>query len=174
MSAHPWRRGGTTSLTIAAPADAVYARIADVTATGQRSLECRSAQWLPGVKPGTVGARFRGHNRTGLARWSRICEVIEAQPGVTFAFRTVPQRVDRSRADSTIWRYRLQPDGDATIVTHEYEIVRLPAAFFQALYGRILPHHRDMRPHMAHTLDALKRELEPPHSTAGTENAAID
>jgi len=174
MSARPWRSGGSTTLTIAAPVDAVYARIADITATGERSLECRAAQWLPGAQPGTVGARFRGHNRTGIARWSRTCEVIEADPGVTFAFRTVPQRIDRSRADSTIWRYRLQANGDTTIVTHEYEIVRPPAAFFRALYGRVLPHHRDMRPHMAHTLNALKRELEPSHSSARTEDTGID
>jgi hypothetical protein len=172
MRPRPWLRGGSTTLTIAAPADAVYSRIADVTATGQRSLECRTAQWLPGAEPGTVGARFRGHNRSGLARWSRTCEVIEAQPGVTFAFRTVPHRIDRSRADSTIWRYRLQANGDATIVTHEYEIVQLPTPFFQALYGRVLPQHRDMRPHMAHTLKALQRELEPLYPSAGAEGTA--
>lgn len=160
MSTRPWRRGGSTSLTIAAPAEVVFARIADVTATGQRSLECRTAQWLPGVEPGTVGARFRGRNRSGLARWSRVCEVIEARPAAEFAFRTLPHRFDPSRADSTVWRYRLQADGDATVVTHEYEILQPPGAFFRALYGRLLPHHRDMRPHMAHTLKALKTELE--------------
>jgi hypothetical protein len=174
MSRRPWRRDGSTTLTIAAPADAVYARIADVTATGQRSLECRAAQWLPGAEPGTVGARFRGHNRSGLARWSRTCEVVEAEPGVTFAFRTLPHRIDRSRADSTIWRYRLRAEGDSTIVTHEYEIVQLPTAFFRALYGRILPHHRDMRPHMAHTLNALRQELESPRPAVGPEDNAIN
>lgn len=167
MSSRPWRRSGSASLTIAAPIDAVYQRIADVTGTGQRSLECRTAQWLPGAEPGTVGARFRGRNRSGLARWSRICEVIEARPAAVFAYRTVPHRFDPSRADSTIWRYRLRPDGDATIATHEYEIVKPPTAFFRIAYGRLLPHHRDMRPHMTHTLGALRRELE--HSTTPHE-----
>lgn len=169
VSTRPWRRSGSTSLTIAAPAEAVYERICDVTATGRRSLECRAAQWLPGAEPGTVGARFRGRNRSGLARWSRTCEVIEAEPAAVFAFRTVPHRFDPSRGDSTIWRYRLSRDGDATIATHEYEIVKMPSAFFRLLYGRLLPHHRDMRPHMAHTLDALKAELEDardPHQAA--------
>jgi hypothetical protein len=160
MSSRPWRRSGSTSLTIAAPADSVYHRICDVTATGERSLECRTAQWLPGAEPGALGSRFRGRNRSGLARWSRVCEVVEAEPAVAFAFRTVPHRFDPSRSDSTVWRYRLSPEGEGTVVTHEYEIVRLPSPFFRALYGRLLPHHRDMRPHMAHTLEALKAELE--------------
>ena len=167
MEAHrPWRRSGATSLTIAAPIEAVYERIADVTATGERSLECRTAQWLPGAAPGTVGARFRGRNRSGLARWSRVCEVVEAEPAAVFAFRTVPERFDPSRGDSTIWRYRLRRDGEATTVTHEYEIVKMPSAVFKAFYGRLLPHHRDMRPHMAHTLEALKSELERPRDAA--------
>lgn len=160
MSSRPWRRSGSATVTIGASADVVYERIVDVTATGERSLECRTAEWLPGAEPGTVGARFRGRNRSGLARWSRVCEVIEARPGAAFAFRTVPHRFDPSRSDSTIWRYRLEAEGDATIVTHEYEIVTLPSPLFRAVYGRLLPHHRDMRPHMAHTLEALRREVE--------------
>lgn len=169
MSARPWRRSGSTSLAIAAPAHVVYERVVDVTGTGRRSLECRTAQWLPGAEPGAVGARFRGRNRSGLARWSRICEVVEAEPAAAFAYRTVPHRFDPSRADSTIWRYRIHPDADATVVTHEYEIVQLPKPFFRALYGRMLPHHRDMRPHMAHTLDALKAELEQSHPSSRAE-----
>jgi hypothetical protein len=174
MSSRPWRRSGSTSLTIAAPAEVVYERIADVTATSDRSLECRSAEWLPGAEPGSVGARFRGRNRSGLARWSRVCEVIEARPGDAFAFRTVPHRFDPSRADSTIWRYHLDPDGDATITTHEYEIVQLPSPLFRAVYGRLLPHHRDMRPHLAHTLEALKRELEQAQEPQQVDDGATD
>ncbi|MCW2712672.1 MAG: hypothetical protein JWP24_2866 [Marmoricola sp.] len=68
--------------------------------------------------PGSVGAVFRGRNRVRLAaRWSR-CEVVAAEPGRAFAFRTLPERLDPSRRDSTTWSYRLEPTADGTRVEH--------------------------------------------------------
>ncbi len=164
----PWRNEGTASIRITARPGVIYERVADVTATGGRSLECRAAEWLPGQPPGQIGSKFRGHNRSGrLIRWTRTCEVIEACPGARFAFRTVPERWDPSRNDSTIWRYTLTPDGDDTLVIHDYQVVKPPLAVFSRLYGRLLPHHRDMRPHLQHTLEALAQELGPP-SAGGT------
>jgi hypothetical protein len=142
------------------PPELVYERIADVTAVGRQSSECRSSAWLPGHPPGQVGARFRGHNRFRLARWSRVCEVVEADAGRRFAFRTVPERIDLSRADSTVWSFTIEPDGAGSLVTHAYRIEKLPVQPFRWLYGKLLPHHRDMRPHMQHTLDSLRTELE--------------
>ncbi len=122
-----WRTEGSASLYVAAPAELVYDRVADVTRIGERSLEAVGAEWLPGRPPGDVGARFRGRNRSGrLIRWSRICEVVEADRGRRFAFRTVPHRINITRADSTVWGYSMQPDGDGTILTHDYRIVRRP------------------------------------------------
>lgn len=145
---------------IAAAPEAVYAAVADVTRIGERSAECRSAEWLPGSTPGAVGARFRGRNRSGLARWSRVCEIVTADHGRELAFRTVPERLDVSRRDSTRWSYTFEPQGPGTKVVHSYEITALPVWPFRAVYGRLLPHHRDMRPQMAHTLAILKDSLE--------------
>jgi hypothetical protein len=64
--ARVWRDEGSVECVIDADADAIYARIADVSTVGDRSVECRSCEWLPGVAPGTEGARFRGRNRSGL------------------------------------------------------------------------------------------------------------
>jgi hypothetical protein len=36
-----------------------------------------------------------------------------------------------------------------------------------AMYGVLLPHHRDMRPAMAATLEALERSLAPSTGTTG-------
>ena len=158
----PWRSEGSASIRITAAPGMIYDRIADVTATGGRSLECRAASWLPGHPPGQAGSSFRGRNRSGrLIRWSRTCEVIEARPGTCFAFRTVPERWDPSRSDSTIWRYTLTLDGGDTLVIHDYRIVKWPPAFFTLLYGVLLPHHRDMRPQLQYTLEALRQELGP-------------
>lgn len=161
-----WRTGGTVALDVDAAPEQVYAIISDVTRIGERSPECRSAEWLEGPAPGAVGARFRGRNRSGFAaRWSRTCEVLEATPGMSFAFRTLPER-DPSRRDSTTWAYQLRPKGTGTEVTHSYEITILPLPLFRGLYGVLLPQHRDMRPQMLLSLENLKAALEsdPPRS----------
>jgi hypothetical protein len=156
-----WRREGSVSLFIDAPAEEIYRCISDVVTTGERSKECRRVEWMPsGPRQPVVGARFRGHNRFGLARWSRACEIIAAEPGRAFAFRTVPERFDPSRMDSTEWSYELVREKSATRVTHSYRIARLPLPPFKRLYGFLMPHHKDMRPAMQHTLQMLKHSLE--------------
>lgn len=160
MARRLWRTEGAVDTSITAAPAEVHAVVADVTRTGERSPECRAAEWLPGSVPGAVGSRFRGRNRAGVARWSRICEVTVNEPGSRFAFRTVPERVDLSRRDSTTWSYTFVSEGDGTRVAHSYEITMLPLRPFRALYGRMLPHHRDMRPQMSETLEALKVSLE--------------
>jgi hypothetical protein len=159
MSTRPWRTEGIVDLFIDAAPERIYKELADVTGTGDRSLECRSCEWLPGAAPQTVGARFRGRNRTGMIRWSRVCEVTAAEPGRSFAFRTVPTRIDPSRNDSTTWSFTLTPEGSGTRVAHSYTITKQPLAPFKAIYGRLLPHHRDMRPQMIHTLESLRDKL---------------
>src|SRR5262249_28741066 len=47
-------------------------------------------------------------------------------------------------------------------VTHDYRIVKWPLAFYGWLYGHLLPHHHDMRPHLQYTLQALAQELGRP------------
>jgi hypothetical protein len=54
----------------------------------------------------------------------------------------------------------MQPDGDGTILTHDYRIVRDALPGLKQLYALLMPHHRDMRPHLEHTLRAVKDELE--------------
>jgi hypothetical protein len=160
VTVRPWRTAGSVSLRIDAAPDEVYAHLVDVTRIGERSPECHSAHWLDGATPGAVGARFRGHNRSGFAaRWSRTCEVVDAVPGRSFAFRTLPER-DPTRRDSTTWAYRLRPNGTGTVLTHSYEITAMPLPPVRALYGVLLPQHRDMRPQMLESLRTLKTLLE--------------
>jgi hypothetical protein len=164
-----WRTGGSVERVVEAAPDRVYDVLSDITSTGDRSDECRSAAWMPGSVAGAVGARFRGRNRSGVARWSRVCEVIEAEPGRRFAFRTVPERFDPSRADSTTWRYELTAVDAGTLVRHSYEITRMPRAPFKALYTVLLPQHRDMRPAMRVTLERLAESVAGPGSRRAAE-----
>lgn len=151
-----FRLEGTVSLFIAGSPQELYDIVADVTRIGERSPECRTCAWLPGPPPATPGARFRGRNRSGRWHWSRVCEVVTADPGVEFAYRTIPERLDRTRHDSTTWSYTFTPEGRGTRVTHSYRITTLPARPLIWLYSRIMPQHKDMRPQMLQNLEALQ------------------
>lgn len=52
--------------------------------------------------------------------------------------------------------------------TTRIEIGKLPLEPFRWLYGKVMPHHRDMRPHMQQTLAALRQEIE--NGAARTED----
>ena len=144
-------------LWIDAPARQLYDAVADVTRTGERSPECRSCSWLPGRPPGTVGARFRGRNRAHHMRWSRVCEVTAADPGVNFTFHTVSDRRNPLYHDSTTWSYTFSTEGDGTRVTHSYRIDVWPYRPLGRLYAHVHPQHLDMRPQMRQNLEALRR-----------------
>jgi hypothetical protein len=75
------------SVDVAAAADAVYALISDVRRMGEWSPECVRCEWLDGADRAAVGARFRGHNRIGVRRWSTVSTVVAAEPDRSFAFR---------------------------------------------------------------------------------------
>ena len=157
----PWRTSGSVELLVDADPATVYDRVSDVTRIGERSPECRSATWVSG-RPGDRGSVFRGRNRWGwAARWSRRCEVVEAEPGRAFAFRTLPERWDVTRRDSTTWAYAMEEVDGGTLVRHSYEVTLLPLRPLRAVYGVLLPHHRDMRPQMLENLAALRDQLAP-------------
>jgi hemerythrin-like domain-containing protein len=152
----PWRTRGEVSLHIDAPPERLYDVVADVGSAPARSQEVQACLWLEGPPPGTVGSRFRGRNRAGLIRWSRVCEVVTAKRGEEFAFQTVPERFDPTRRDSSVWGYHFEPDGTGTRITHYYTLVQPPQPWLLTLYGILMPHHRDARPALRHTLEQLQ------------------
>jgi len=158
----PWRTRGDVSLHIDASPERIYDLVADVGSAPTRSEEVQACLWLDGPPPGTVGSRFRGRNRAGVIRWSRICEVVTATRGEQFAFRTVPEQFDPTRKDSSVWGYRFEPDGTGTRITHYYTLVQPPRPWLLTLYGILMPHHRDARPALRHTIEQLKVTAEAP------------
>lgn len=155
-----WRREGSVDVVIDAPPEVIYDEVADITGMSARSDECRRCEWVGDLRQPARGAQFRGSNRVGLARWSRTCEITEADRPFVFSYRTVPTRLDPSRRDSTLWMYRFEPRDGGTLVTHSYEITVMPVPPFRQLYGVAFPHHRDMRPQMRETLERLKATVE--------------
>ena len=83
-----------------------------------------------------------------------------------FAFRTVPEQLDPTRKDSCVWGYRFEPDGTGTRITHYYTPAQPPRPWLLTLYGILMPHHRDARPALRHTLEQLKVTAEAPRTAS--------
>ncbi|MEN3315283.1 MAG: hypothetical protein V7605_1517 [Acidimicrobiaceae bacterium] len=112
--------GGMASVTVGAPAEALWDLVTDVTRTGEWSPEATGGAWIDGATGPAVGARFKGTNRRGRTRWSTTCEVTAAAPGREFTFVT-----GRPGKPETVWRYVFEPDGDGgTQVTESFELVK--------------------------------------------------
>ncbi len=141
---------------IEAPAERIYALVADLPRMGEWSPECRQVEWLDGSTGPTAGARFIGHNKGGpggLMKWSRRGRVLTADPGREFAFVT-----EEGGRESTEWRYRLEPLGGGTRVTESYTVRWIPT------WARIVDvptnRARELRHAMQHTLEQLKGAAE--------------
>jgi hypothetical protein len=119
------------SIDIAAPPEAVYGVVSDITRTGEWSPECHTCVWLG--EAGTVGSRFKGSNKVGPARWSTTAEVTAADPGREFAFATLFRG-----GHATRWSYTMAGTGSGTTLTESFESVSapLPIRIVEALFLR--------------------------------------
>jgi hypothetical protein len=134
-------RSGCVDVVVAAPPDAVWAVVADVTRVGEWSHECRRVEWVDGASEAKPGAHFRGTNVAGPWTWSRVNEVLIADDPRTFAWRTVPTTFF---PDSTEWRIDLEAVDGGTRITQSYRVVRAPAILAR-MYAVLVPSHRDRR-----------------------------
>jgi uncharacterized protein YndB with AHSA1/START domain len=100
---------------IAAPADAVWPLISDVTRIGEWSPETVGCEWIGAPTGPEVGARFRGRNRRGKRQWSTVCTVAAATPGEVFAFEVKAGVLKVAR-----WEYRFAPEGEGCRVTETW------------------------------------------------------
>ena len=128
---------GGASISIPGAPERVWDMVTDVTRMGEWSPETVRAEWLDGATGAAVGARFKGYNRRGKARWSTVCEVTEAVPGRSFAFA-----VGGAAKPETIWRYQFEPVGDGVKVTETFELVK-PLGFLSRLLTRLTTGVRD-------------------------------
>src|SRR5689334_11050854 len=97
---------GEAAVHVDAPPAKVYDVVSDVTRMGEWSPETTRCEWLDGANGPAVGARFKGSNQRGIARWSTKPRVTVADPGREFAFV-----VGHRGHDQTQWSYRFEPDG---------------------------------------------------------------
>ena len=153
MATDPVHDPDTASRRIPASAEVLYDIVSDPARMGELSPECTGGRWLDGATGPAVGARFKGTNKRGPIRWSTTNTVVAATPGRDFAFET--------KQSGMRWRYRFEPDGDATVVHESREhAARYPlvARIFTTLaLGGVDDHTAELRQGMADTLERLER-----------------
>jgi hypothetical protein len=141
---------------IDAPPGAVYSVVSDVTRTGEWSPECRRCEWVEGATGPSVGARFRGYNRYSWLRWSRLNEVITAEPAREFAFKVL---TDWFNKDSSIWRYRMEPKDGGTLLSESTEVLKWPGLVVRVL-SSLARRPDDMTNNIEQSLQRIKTIVE--------------
>jgi len=154
------RRTCEASIEVSAPAPAIWKVVADVTRVGEWSGECRGCAWMGDAAAPAPGVRFRGRNRRGGFRWSRLNEFVAVEEPRTLVWRTLRRF---PYFDSVEWRMTLAEAGATTRVTESFQVLRLPAVMELALW-LAMPAHRDRSGDLADDLGRLKRVVEAPSS----------
>src|SRR5215472_2254109 len=130
---------GRAEVMVGAPIESVWQLVADVTRTGEWSHECHHVAWLGGATAAAPGVRFRGRNRSGWLRWSRICEILTVDPPHQIAWRTIPTALF---VDSSDWRITLVPAGAGTRIVQTFQLTRCPP-WWEWIVARVNPRHID-------------------------------
>jgi uncharacterized protein YndB with AHSA1/START domain len=149
---------GSATLHIEAPPEKVYEIVTDVTRMGEWSPETYKCEWLDGATGPAVGARFKGSNKDGIARWSTKPRVVAADEGREFAFVTVALGKELTK-----WTYAFEPDGTGVKVTESFEMVNdLPrvVALTEKYLMRIKDRRASLIDGMEKTLGRLKSAVE--------------
>lgn len=146
----------TAEVVIDCRPEAVWAVIADVTRVGEWSGECRACRWEGDSREAVAGARFRGRNRRGGLRWTRINEIVVADPPRELVWRTVPAGL---YPDSVEWRITMAAEGTSTRVTESYRIVHIPRVMEWAI-AAFFPPHRDRTEDLERDLHRLRHIVQ--------------
>jgi hypothetical protein len=132
-------REGTVTVAVAASPEQVWAVRADVTRAGDWGHESQPGEWLDGATTAVPGARFQGRNRQGRTKWTRVCEVLEADAPRRITWRTVPSRLYN---DSTRWTYEVEPTEAGCRITQRFEVLSI-GPIMERLFYALIPEHRD-------------------------------
>jgi len=143
--------GGSATIHIDAPPERVYDLIADITRMPEWSPETYRAHWVGGATDAVVGARFRGWNKMGPARWCTDPVIDEAERGRVLQFTTT----FFGRGRLTTWRYELRAADGGTDLTESW-------SENSSFMARLLPRARvdQMQKGMEETLARIKAAAE--------------
>ena len=126
---------GEVTVRMAAPPAVVWDLVTDVTRIGEFSPETFEAEWIRGATGPAVGAQFKGHvkrNGVGPTYWT-LCTVSVCEPERAFEWA-----VGNDAVTANNWGYRLEPDGDGTLVTEYFRIEpNLPMRLYWLVLGSL-------------------------------------
>jgi uncharacterized protein YndB with AHSA1/START domain len=144
---------GRATVHINAPPEKVYEMVTDLTRMGKWSPECQRAEWVSGATGPAAGARFKGHNKLGIARWSTTPTVKVADPGREFTFET-----GKPGKEDTRWTYRFTPKDGGTALTESFEALRYGA--FMKLISKPEKRTAKLTGDVQQTLERIKQAAE--------------
>ncbi len=142
------------SIDIAAPAATIYSLITTIERMGEWSPEATGGRWLDDGSA-DVGCRFEGHNKSGDREWSRMCEVVVADPGRDFTFV-----VGGVESNFTWWSYEMAPTETGTRLTERWWIVNKSPAMAAATDEQFAARVDLTKTMLVDTLAALKAAAE--------------
>ncbi len=108
---------------IAAPPDAVFAALTDITRMGEWSPETVRAEWNDGATEAAVGATFTGNNRNGDKEWTTEATITELVPNERFFFDCSVRGYVFSK-----WGYSIESADGGSIVTEHAQDLRPESA----------------------------------------------
>ncbi len=154
-------KSGTTGqarVYVAAPPEALYDMVSDVTRMGEWSPETIRCEWIDGATGPASGARVKGTNKRSFVRWSTKPEVVAAERGWEFSF------VTHSRGPSTKWTYRFELAADGgTELVESFEALDDDSAlltFMERYFMRITDRKADLEDGMQRTIERIKAVAE--------------
>jgi len=145
------------SVTVKAPAEALYDLVSDITRTGEWSPVCTACWWDDEGSAGQVGAWFTGRNELPHRSWETRSQVVAAERGREFAW-LVGGRFVR-------WGFTLTPADGGTVLSETWEFLPEGIAMFEEKYGDVADAQIADRTQQAlagipKTLAAIKRIAE--------------
>lgn len=154
---------------IAAPADQVWATIADITRMSEWSPENVGASWMPGTAGPRPGRKFVGKNRNGKRVWWTVGTIVDAEPGRVLSFRITGPVVRVAE-----WRYEFEPTtaGCRVIETWTDQRGRIVRVLSKALSG-VTDRAAHNRVEMEQTLQRLKTTMEKPGRYDGGSTTVV-
>jgi len=106
---------------IDAPAEQVWAMVADLPRMKEWSPENSGVVWKKGATGAEPGATFSGTNAQGAKTWRTAGRVVESEPGRLLSFR-----ITAGGMKVSLWTYRFESNGSGCTVTETWSDERNP------------------------------------------------
>lgn len=160
----PLRRELSTQVgvDVAAPPDAVWRVIADPVRTPEWSHECTAVEFLDGATESRLDVRFRGANRHGGTRWSRVCTIFAFEPDREFGYLT-----SSAQGDATAWHFHVAPTDSGARLTQAFRIVAMPP-WVSLMVALLMPSHGDRSGALLEDMRRVAALAERDHRTGST------